>query len=234
MKPTALLLAAALFASSAAAAGSQAARDAIARSLLIAFNSGKYDDLSKHFTDRLKTAVTPEVFGRVKEATAEKLGPFRSVSGIRHTKSDEGFPVVELVASYEKSSAMLRVVFDSDERVAALALNPIAPPRPADPRLEPLARQFLNDFSEGHFEAAAANFTPSMHEQLPQARLRQLAQRMAETYGQFQSVSAMHYAANDEFRDIELTAVYTNALVNVKVVFDKQNRIAGVTFGKKK
>jgi len=98
-----------------------------------------------------------------------------------------------------------------------------------DPKLEQYARDFLNNFVAGQFDAAAELFDATLRAQLTTPRLRELSEQVHVAYGQFRSVTGVQYSASETFRDIELTAMWDLQPMTVRVVFNHANRIAGVT-----
>jgi len=203
-------------------------REAIARGLLISFNAGQFDLAEKHFNESLKAAIPPKALAALKTQVDGKLGKFHGVTEVKQGRSEDGFPFVELISRFEKSPASLRVVFDGTDHVGAVSLNPIMAAAP-DPKLEQYARDFLNNFVAGQFDAAAELFDATLRAQLTTPRLRELSEQVHVAYGQFRSVTGVQYSASETFRDIELTAMWDLQPMTVRVVFNHANRIAGVT-----
>ena len=106
-----------------AAAAEDARLEKVARELLANFVAGKFDDAAKDFDATMLAALPPSKLAQVSAHLKAQLGAFKSVQSVEHT-TDEGYRVIHLISSYEKSLIKVRVVFDSDGKVAGLFFVP--------------------------------------------------------------------------------------------------------------
>jgi hypothetical protein len=203
--------------------------ESMARDLLTSFNAGRFEAASKDFNETMRATATPSILAELKRRSDAELGGFRFITDVRQ-RSEGGFRIVELVCKYEKSSASFRVVFDIDNSIGAIFLDPIAI-APVDPALEVTARALLKNFVAGDFEATAKQFDPKLRVQLPPPRLAQLQAQVTKTYGTFRSVTAINQVTEQDYRTIELTAAYDRLPVLFLVVFDSAGHVTGVKIG---
>jgi len=201
----------------------------IARDLLANFNAGRFDAASRHFNETMRATATPSILSELKRQSDAELGGFRSITDVRQRR-EGGFRLVELVCQYEKSSASFRVVFDIDNHVGAIFLDPIVI-APVDPVLQATARELLKNFVAGDFEATAKQFDPKLRAQLTPPRLTRLQAQVTSAYGTFRSVTAVRQMTEHDYRTIELTTAYDRLPVSFLVVFDNAGRVTGVRIG---
>jgi hypothetical protein len=207
-------------------AGEAAVYEKMAREFLANFIAGRFDAAEKDFSGSLKSVATVPTLKKMKEQLESQGGAFRYISAIRQTEEDS-FPVVELMAEYEKSAVAVRVVFDEDW-VGAVFFNPLVAER-IDPKLEEVARDLLAGLVEGRFEAAEKFFDPGMRGQLPPQKLAELARSVNETFGRFLSVTSVRQKTGPALRTIDLVAAYEKSPVRVSVIFDARGGVSGLT-----
>jgi hypothetical protein len=200
--------------------------ESAARELLANFVAGRFEAATSDFNDSLRPIVTKEVLAGVKAQMDDQVGPFLSVKEV-HQRRQDGFRNVEMIASFTKAPVSVVVVFDSMDRVGAVYFNPILSP-PVDPSLESSARELLTNMQAGHFTDAVKSFDGNMRAQLTPAALATLAGNLAETYGTFRSVDAVHQELNKQYRVIDLTLSYTKRAASFRVAFDGMGRIAAL------
>ena len=99
-----------------------------------------------------------------------------------------------------------------------------------DAALDAMARDLLADFVAGRFEAAAKNFNAKMMEVLPPAKLREVAAQLDAQLGKYKSTRETRHADESGYRTVILVSDFENAVVDVRVVFDTANKVAGLFF----
>jgi uncharacterized protein DUF3887 len=197
-----------------------------ARDFVAYFTSAKYDMASKDFSETMRETVTPPVLAEMKRQSDYYLGPFRSIITVRQ-RTEEGFRIVEIVSKFDKSLGAFRVEFDVADRIGALYIDPIAN-EPVDPLLEATARAWLKNFIAGDFEAASTQFTTKLQTQLSPSQLAKLQAKVTNSYGAFRSVKEVRQITDEPFRTIDLTAEYEQAVVSIRVAFNKDGRVTGI------
>src|SRR5258708_18055869 len=100
----------------------------------------------------------------------------------------------------------------------------------ADPdTLEGKARAFVTRLDKGEFDAAAKDFDATMTKVLPSDKLKALWESVTKKAGPLQK---QEKARQDKFGGYDLvfvTCKFEKASLDVKVVFDKDQKIAGLT-----
>jgi hypothetical protein len=199
--------------------------ESVARELLENFAAGRFELAAKDFDDSLRVVVPLSMLKEMKAEIDAKLGAYRFVSEAKQRR-EGGLPVVELISTFEKGPASVRVHFDYEGRVATVLINPIVS---VDPMLEAAARDLLTNFSAGRFDLASVRFDPTMRSQLPPGRLAELLKQVTDAFGAFRSVTEVRQTADRDHKMIELSAAYDKAAAVVRVVFDREGRVSGLT-----
>src|SRR6185436_1517357 len=171
-----------------------------ARRFLINFSANRLDAAAKDFNEQMRATVTPAVLANFKEQFDRDLGHFMSVTAVRET-TDGTFPLVELTARFEKSSAVIQVTFDAAGNIGALGFDRV---RANDPELERTARKVLDAFNGRRFEEIGKYFDEKMSAQLPPSALDTLYREVTAVYGKVKSVTEAHYAMQGELRIVNI------------------------------
>jgi Protein of unknown function (DUF3887) len=112
-----------------------------------------------------------------------------------------------------------------------------APPQSAAPvetaaktgtELDTRARRVVDQLVAGDFEAVAAGFDATMKRELSVAQLETAWNQVAAQTGAFKAVDKVTRSTQDDYEVVEVTCQLENAKANVKVVYDKAGKIAGL------
>lgn len=199
-----------------------------ARELLTNFALGRFEAATVDFNDELRPVVTPALLAEIKAQLDRQAGSFVQINEAHERQQQGAVRAIELIARFSKCSVSVVVVFDLFDRIRSVYFNPILAP-PVDPGLEAAARELLANFVAGRFEDTAKPFDPNMRAQLPPATLASLAANIAETFGTFQSVTAVHQTDDEKiYKIIDLTVSFTKGPVAFRVAFDAQHRVAAL------
>lgn len=197
-----------------------------ARMFLSNFAAGRFDDATRDFNDDLRPVVTKAMLADLKKQFDEQAGVFLSVTEV-HQKILQGMRAIELIARFSKAPVSVVVVFDPYDRISSIYANPIGPP-PVDPALESAARSLLTNFVAARYDEVGKAFDDTMRRQLPPPALANLATSVAETFGDYRSVTAIKQSANPPYRVIEMTLAYTKQPVTFRIAFDLKDRISSL------
>ncbi len=104
---------------------------------------------------------------------------------------------------------------------AALFSQPLPPPVDR-------ATEFVALVAKGDFESATSYFDPTMHSVVPPDKLASLWQDLQGQEGAFQSQSGTRMEEQQGYRIVYVTCQFANGKLDVKLVFDKDGRIAGL------
>jgi hypothetical protein len=200
--------------------------ESTARMFLTNFAAGRLDDATRDFNDDLRPVVTKAMLADLKKQFDNQAGVFLSVTEV-HQKTQQGMRAIELIARFSKSPVSVVVLFDPFDRIASIYANPIGPP-PVEPALESAARALLENFVAARYDEVGKAFDDIMRKQLPPPALANLATSVADTFGDYKSVTAIKQSANPPYRVIEMTLTYTKQPVSFRVAFDLKDRISSL------
>jgi hypothetical protein len=200
-----------------------------ARELVANFNASRFQAATKDFNEDMLATATPAVLAEQKRLLEEAAGPFRAVTSARQVRQD-GFRVVELTCRYEKVPVLFHITFDAYDRIGAVRMSPIVAPT-MDPALEAAARAFVASFTAGRFEEAAKPFDAPLRAQLTVPKLTELGKTITSRYGNFRSVTEARPSLDGSYRVVSLTTAYDRSPVEVRVVFNAEGGIAGLSIG---
>lgn len=193
---------------------------------MVNFGAGRLDAAAHDFNEQMKATVTPEVLAKSKQQFDRDLGPFLSVTAVREG-TEETFPLVELTARFEKSSALVQVVFDSEGKIGSLHFDRVAT---NNPELERTARQGLDAFNARRFPEIAKYLDEKMNAQLPLSALESLYTDVTAAYGRFKAVTGTQYETQRDLRIVNIFAEYEKAPLHFEAVFNAKGKVAGWSF----
>ncbi|HEY5610710.1 MAG TPA: DUF3887 domain-containing protein, partial [Thermoanaerobaculia bacterium] len=92
------------------------------------------------------------------------------------------------------------------------------------------ASAFVDLLVGGHFAEAGAKFDATMKSALPEETLRETWASVRAAAGPFESLARVNAEQYGAYDIVIVTAKFENALLDIKVVFDSEGRIAGLFF----
>jgi dienelactone hydrolase len=92
------------------------------------------------------------------------------------------------------------------------------------------ARTFVEQLAEGDFKAAVGTFDETMRGALPEAKLRETWEALIGQVGAFKGQLAYRSERSQGYRIVFVTSEFEAAKIDVRVVFDAGERIAGLQF----
>jgi hypothetical protein len=203
--------------------------ETIAREFVVNFSAAKFEAASKEFNETLRAVVTPSMLADLSHQSDASLGRFHFITSVRRRR-ESGFSVVEIVCRYEKSLASFRVVFDDEDHIGAIHLEPIAN-EPVDPMLEAVARELLKNFIAGNFDAVPKQFDKNLRAELLPTRLASLQMQVTNTFGVFRSIKSVRQITDETYRTIDLTTAFERSPVSVRVAFNDAGEVTGLIIG---
>ncbi|MFA9454209.1 MAG: DUF3887 domain-containing protein, partial [Candidatus Aminicenantaceae bacterium] len=96
--------------------------------------------------------------------------------------------------------------------------------------LEAKARRFLERMNRGQFGKAVEDFDAVMQERMSADKLEQTWGAVTRQAGGFQELKDTRQKTTGSYTSVFLTCRFEKALLDVKVVFDAENRITGLWF----
>src|SRR5437660_9510404 len=100
---------------------------------------------------------------------------------------------------------------------------------PDDAARQAAARALLAKFTAGQYTEMQEDFDARMREALPPAKVAAFAAQFAQV-GKFQSVREVRQSTEQGYRVVTLVSQYELALIDVRVVFDADGKVAGLLF----
>lgn len=105
-----------------------------------------------------------------------------------------------------------------------------AKPASVESAVERAATGFVSLLIRGDFQKATAQFDETMLGALPPAKLEDVWKSELETWGDYQKIEATRMLPYQGYRIVFVTCLFKNQSVDVKVVYDQKDRIAGLFF----
>lgn len=99
------------------------ALDANARELITNLMSGHYDQAGAHFDDTMRRQLPPAALADLHQKLLAAFGAYQSVREVRQSFQSP-YRIIELFASFEKQSMIVRLAFDGQDRIASVHIEP--------------------------------------------------------------------------------------------------------------
>jgi hypothetical protein len=96
--------------------------------------------------------------------------------------------------------------------------------------LEAIAQAFVDQLAQGEFEEAVQRFDDTMAQALPALKLQETWEAVVAQVGSFQELVATRTMEQQGYDVVLVTTQFQHAQLDVRVVFDDQDRIAGLFF----
>ncbi len=101
---------------------------------------------------------------------------------------------------------------------------------PSDSTHEDRARLFVNQLASEQFDSAASTFDSTMTAAMPPAKLKETWLAVLGQAGAFQAIESVSMTTQGGYDVAVVTTAFENMRLDVKVVFDKAQKIAGLWF----
>lgn len=108
--------------------------------------------------------------------------------------------------------------------------NPTQQTQTSTPNLEAIARTFVNFLSEGKFEEPCGLFNKKIAEAMPSEKLKEVWDGIIGKVGEFEEVAKTKLTEEVGYRMVYVTCKFAKTSLDLKVVFDKEAKIAGLWF----
>lgn len=96
--------------------------------------------------------------------------------------------------------------------------------------IEATAKALVAHCAAGDFSAATANFDARMLQALPAERMAAVWSQILESAGAYGGIEAVRTEVKAPYRTVFVTCKFANAPLDAKVVFDAEERVAGLFF----
>ncbi len=129
-----------------------------------------------------------------------------------------------------KRTAVLLLIFT----LTFSAVSCSRPPAPVEPapggEITDMASWFIASMETEAFDVAVSIFDPTMNQMLPESKLAQLWQDLLEQVGPFVGEVAKRVESEGEHDAVIVTAEFEKMMLDIRVVFDKNKKVAGMFF----
>jgi dienelactone hydrolase len=102
---------------------------------------------------------------------------------------------------------------------------------PASSPVEERARTFVDELAKGEWDQARTSFDETMASALPPAKLEALFWALESDSGSFRQVEATRVVHKDAFRIVLVTCRFERLRKVLRVVFDREDKVAGFFYG---
>jgi len=120
--------------------------------------------------------------------------------------------------------------FFSFSMVLVLLFMPVGLFAHSDSLLVVKARHFVDLLAKEKFGEAAADFDTRMSEALPAAKLQQIWAQLQAQAGPFQNILGVRKETKGSYQIVYVVCTFKKANLDAKIVFDKEQKIAGLFF----
>lgn len=110
------------------------------------------------------------------------------------------------------------------------APNPMPLTQTSTPDLEKIARTVVNFLSEAKFEEPCGLFNKEMAAAMPPEKLQEVWNDIIGKFGEFEEIAKTKLTEEAGYRMVYVTCKFAKTSLDLKVVFDKEAKIAGLWF----
>jgi len=129
-----------------------------------------------------------------------------------------------------KKLALFMVIF----LVFILSIACSSEPEPVGPPLEgevtDLAVEFIGNLVEEDFSRAAAFFNAEMKKAMSESKLKQTWQTLLSQQGDYVGELEQRVEQSGDYSAVNVITEFATGPINIRVVFDNDNRVAGLWF----
>lgn len=96
--------------------------------------------------------------------------------------------------------------------------------------LKPLAMEFVDQLAKGDYAGATSRYDDAMKKSAPEPKLKEIWEQLLGQVGAYQKQTGTHTTQAQGYRIVFVTTQFEKALIDVQVVFNKQDQISGLFF----
>jgi dienelactone hydrolase len=96
--------------------------------------------------------------------------------------------------------------------------------------LIPAAQAFVDQMNQGDFTAAVKPFDATMIQAMPESKLKDTWLKLLDQVGPFKSQLGTRTESAQGYRIVYVTCEFTNAVIDIQVVFNNQDQVSGLFF----
>lgn len=212
---------------------------------------GEFESATAIFTSGMKEALPAEELGDTWASIISGNGPLRRLGGVRATESGS-FVCIFVKCEFERAKLDVKVVLDRNGAISGLwfvkpdptmSYEPVAQTSvrlteqrsvetEAAKEVVRFARSFIDLLSKGDFDAAVKCLDDIMAEKMPAARLAHVWSDLVEDNGAYERQGGTWTERFQGMDAVFVTCEFEKALVDLKVVIDREAKISGFWLAK--
>jgi Protein of unknown function (DUF3887) len=103
--------------------------ETIARAVATELSARDFDKVTERFNGQMAAALSKERLAATWDQVTERIGAFKGVTAARND-TVQGDQRIVLTCEFEKTTAYLTVVIDTDSKIAGMTITPTPPAAP--------------------------------------------------------------------------------------------------------
>lgn len=198
------------------------------KSFIELLSKGNYQESLDYFSPELKNEVKISDLERLWNLITKRYGQYKNISNISYIDAINVY-IVELEVNFEKTSEILKVVFNPQGQVIGINI----PQDKKDETVENLANMFVNSLAKGDYLAARSNLNPFLKAEFTPEIIRSRWETINKRFGSFKQISHTKSIPGDTASQSDIAIVtieFNDTVKNMIVIFDKERQIVGVDF----
>jgi len=129
-----------------------------------------------------------------------------------------------------KKSYILLCLVAADLFIVSCSSEPEPAGPPLDGEITDLSAQFISNLVAEDYEKAASFFNTDMKKAMPTKQLEKAWQNLLTRTGPYQGEIEKKVEAVEDYRAVNTLTAFDGEKMNIRVVFDDDNRVAGLWF----
>lgn len=101
---------------------------------------------------------------------------------------------------------------------------------PLEGEIIDLAEEFIDNLVDENYSSAAAFFNAQMKKAMPERKLKQAWEQLLQQAGPYKGVLEKRFEQGDDYAAVNVITEFAEMQLNIRVVFDGDNRVAGLWF----
>ncbi len=208
--------------------------EAAAHTLVSHLAKGKFEKVPESFDATMKSKLSIAQIRDGWKKTTAPLGHFLAQNKGQQVAKN-GITLVVIPCKFEKGNLNIQVTYNKVHKVIGLFLAPavepiVSSPNGTAPPNEVAARAVIQSLSQGEYARVTERFDTTMKEKLSAAALENIWKTLTVQAGTFQKQESTRAEEIGGYEAVIVTCSFTQATIDIKVVYDASHKIAGLFF----
>jgi hypothetical protein len=173
-----------------------------------------------------------EKIGEAWKAVNLQFGTFKKKVGERIEKINENnieYNIIYVNCEFEKGFVDFKIVFNPEKKIAGLFIVPSQSIEVVN-AIKSSSGELVDLMVKEDFEGASKNFNDTMKKQLTEAKFKESWQGVLKQNGAFKNRLEDVVKREEPFDVVYMKCEFEKATLDIKVVFDKEKKISGLSF----